>query len=827
MNGEWQNLSAQELEEELDTNTEVGMTEELARQKLGRKASGTGKMHGWLYWFLVQLASVFNGVLILTAVLLMALGNAGGGLAVIAAVLLKCAYLGWRTNRFGAYLKKLEAFSMQQVSVIRGGKAKKIPAADVVEGDLAELNAGEKICFPMKIVSDSGLVILPEDAGEAYAITEADKNRTFVLPGMRVAFGNGKGVVIENDYVPPVAEKGLKKKKTDKFLYLLSGAALLICLVLAVSGIFREGGFSDYLFAAIGLFIVICPADLISGAQLSVMEGLMKTGKNGVVSLSALETLEQADTIVLNETAVISDKMQLCGIVTEYRAFDMQASVSKENRAVLKMLQEFSALCTLAELEAGMYKGEPEELACIRAAAKHGVYKEALTEKYPYVFKLPKEDRLTVGVEIPNGVRVITKGSAEAVLGLCDEVMSQKSLKKLTDDKREALMQTFQELADAGLYVSALAFSDNDADTKGEKTNLIFLGFLCCAHVPSEQGIRFIHKCEKSGLAPVLITELDKPKACAIQNFYSENIQCVSGEEIRQKTDRDLELAVQSATLFCSVQPADKIRILKALKQAGKTVLLPVENPEDARYADKATVAIACGTAAESAKQMCAGSVSAKEGILSLIRGAVCASQNAERVYRQGLAVKSGILLFAMLAAIFVPYIAVLFSQYLWIGILLLPVTMLFISKSAAGGKMKKQTWIFGLCLGAIFGLIAFLAHFFGRYTISAAGEAEAVAIARTVTFWVLTGGVLILGLQAVTDKLFIFGGFLKNKWAAVCTLLCVGLGLCLQYIPGLQTVFGLTVMKFNKGIWLFVFMGMLILSTDLVKYIESLKRKR
>ena len=225
MKNEWQTLSAREIEELLDTNTDLGMSESLAEQK--REAEHKKKKSGAVSRFLAQLADVYSVLMIAIAVFLIASGNAAEGLIALAAVLVKGVCFSVRAAKLCDYEEKLKMQKMPRITVVREGKEWLIPVCDAVSGDVVRLNGGDEVYFPMRIVSGDGLITLPENAPADYEISDADKNPEFVLPAMRIAFGEGKGVVMENTYVPSASQKTDERKKFEKIIYLASGAVFL------------------------------------------------------------------------------------------------------------------------------------------------------------------------------------------------------------------------------------------------------------------------------------------------------------------------------------------------------------------------------------------------------------------------------------------------------------------------------------------------------------------------------------------------------------------------------------------------------------------------
>ena len=160
MKNEWQTLSAREIEELLDTNTDLGMSESLPEQT--REAEQKKKKSGAVSRFLAQLADVYSVLMIAIAVFLIASGNAAEGLIALAAVLVKGVCFSVRAAKLCDYEEKLKMQKMPRITVVREGKEWLIPVCDAVSGDVVRLNGGDEVYFPMRIVSGDGLITLPK-----------------------------------------------------------------------------------------------------------------------------------------------------------------------------------------------------------------------------------------------------------------------------------------------------------------------------------------------------------------------------------------------------------------------------------------------------------------------------------------------------------------------------------------------------------------------------------------------------------------------------------------------------------------------------------------
>ena len=125
--------------------------------------------------------------------------------------------------------------------------------------------------------------------------------------------------------------------------------------------------------------------------------------------------------------------------------------------------------------------------------------------------------------------------------------------------------------------------------------NLIFLGFAGIEDPPREEVKEAIVLCNNAGISVKMITGDHKETAIAIAKQIGLNGKAIEAEELNKLSDFELVKIVKSISIFARVKPADKLRIVKALKDNGEIVSMTGDGVNDAPAMKEAHIGIAMG----------------------------------------------------------------------------------------------------------------------------------------------------------------------------------------------------------------------------------------
>ena len=178
----WTTLSGDEVSRRLGALPEMGLTEQEAekrRCRWGENLLAEGSRLSLPLLFVNQFRDFMVLVLLGATLLAALLGEITDALTILVIVLLN-AILGliqeYRAERSLEALKKLAA---PRARVLREGRLKVVPAADVVPGDLVYLETGDRICADLRLLEAQGLTVNEAPlTGESVAILK----RSSALP---------------------------------------------------------------------------------------------------------------------------------------------------------------------------------------------------------------------------------------------------------------------------------------------------------------------------------------------------------------------------------------------------------------------------------------------------------------------------------------------------------------------------------------------------------------------------------------------------------------------------------------------------------------------
>jgi Ca2+-transporting ATPase len=169
---------------------------------------------------------------------------------------------------------------------------------------------------------------------------------------------------------------------------------------------------------------------------------------------------------------------------------------------------------------------------------------------------------------------------------------------------KDALLQQADAMAANGLRVLAFACRSwavlPTGDTVEElESNLTFVGLVGLIDPPRSEAKQAVALCRSAGITPVMITG-DHPataRAIAFQLgiLADSGGRVMTGAELASLDERTFEAEVELVRVYARVDPAQKIKIVRALQDKGEIVAMTGDGVNDAPALKAADIGIAMG----------------------------------------------------------------------------------------------------------------------------------------------------------------------------------------------------------------------------------------
>jgi Mg2+-importing ATPase len=234
------------------------------------------------------------------------------------------------------------------------------------------------------------------------------------------------------------------------------------------------------------------------------------------------------------------------------------------------------------------------------AAAINGYRK---IDEIPFDFE---RRRLSVVVENGGGRLLITKGAPEGVIARCTAYETDRGSARLDEAMRARCEATYRDLCAQGSRVLAVAYAVVPLQAVYSARNereFVLAGFVTFFDPPMEGVAETLHALRRDGVVVKILTgdnELVAQHVCGQVGLDSARI--VAGDQIERMTDSALAAVAEQTTVFARVSPAQKNRIILALKSRNHVVGFLGDGINDAPSIHTADVGVSVATAVDVAK---------------------------------------------------------------------------------------------------------------------------------------------------------------------------------------------------------------------------------
>jgi Ca2+-transporting ATPase len=647
MNRPWHTFRGQSVLENLETPAEIGLNSaEIAERyrRYGPNRLPESKGRSGFEIFMEQVNSLPTYLLAAAAGVSLLTGGLVDAVVVIGVVAANAA-IGYITeSEAEKTIDSLRNLVHPKAEVLRDGKKQEIDAEEVVLGDVLLLKPGTYVAADARVIQYSRLSVdesmltgesIPVNKNNRKLLREnvplADR-KNMVFAGTQVTGGEGLAVVVATGRYTEIGQLQLLLKdtttpKTPIERQLGKIGDHLVLLFLAICGLVFLVGFMrgfavlQMLRMAISLAASAVPEGLPAAATINMALGItrMKNHRALIRNLQAVETLGAVQTICLDKTGTITqNRMTVTHLFSEGHQYAVENRQIMENGRMvdplsvpnLKRMLIVGALCNETKINgSGNGKadlaGSATETALIHLAIDAGMDIETLRRDYPSVrVNYRSENRLymtTLHTTSNNGRQFLAvKGSPPEVLDLCGHQLLGDRIVPLSEAEKLDIIIQNEAMSNDALRVLGFACADVDPLTDGDPMDgLVWIG-LCGMSDPIREGVKnLIRDFHRAGIETIMITGDQSTTAYAIARQIDlsggDRLDILDSTELQTMDDDALEALAKRVKVYSRVSPADKLKIVKALQSAGRTVAMTGDGINDGPALKAANIGIAMG----------------------------------------------------------------------------------------------------------------------------------------------------------------------------------------------------------------------------------------
>ena len=629
----------------------------------------------------------FRNPLVLTLLLASAVSAATGEVTnffIIACIVLLSVTLDfWQEMRAGQVVERLRRSVAVRASVLRDGQWQDHPVADLVPGDVVRLSAGDLVPADALLLQARDFFVnqsvltgeswpvekrvgMPVPLDDLQDATHAVFMGSSVVSGMaqvvlvRTGSGTAMGEVassLNQEPEPTSFEMGMRRFG----MLILRLTFLLVLFVLLVNGLMGRPLLESFLFA-VALAVGLTPELLPMVVSVTLSRGAMRMAQQAIVVKrpSAIQDLGSMDVLCTDKT----------GTLTEARI--------RMERHVDPLGQNSDRSLELAWLNSHFESGLRSPLD--EAILQHSSFDASVWTKIdevPFDFERRRVSVLIERTPHTGERELVVKGAPDDILRLCTHYEDGAATQALDDAAMARVRATCHALEDDGFRVLAIAWRSvplaHDHAVVNDESELVLVGFAAFLDPPKESAAGALQALQQAGVAIKVVTgDSDRVTQHVCRTLGLPVHGVLTGAEIAQLSDEALRAQVETVNLFCRVNPAQKNRVIQAIRARGHVVGYMGDGVNDAPSLHSADVGLSVDSAVDVAKA--AADMILLRPDLRILQGAVLEGRrtfgNILKYILMGTSSNFGNMFSMAGAVLFLPFLPMLPTQILLNNIL-------------------------------------------------------------------------------------------------------------------------------------------------------------
>ncbi len=485
----------------------------------------------------------------------------------------------WQTFRSQSAVSRLREQIAPTATVRRDGAWIEVPRRNIVVGDVVRLSSGDLVPADARLITSDDLYVqqaaltgesLPAEktaSEQPLPVAGSDAPHLLFL-GTSVVSGTATAVVVATgqdtafgDIVERLAarpEETEFERGTRRFgTLILKTVLFLVLFILVVNVSTGRDAFQSLLFS-VALAVGLTPEFLPMITTVTLAQGAIRMAREKVIvkHLSSIQNLGSIDILCSDKTGTLTS-----GTLSVDRSTDPFDRHSERPLFLAAVNSSF---------QSGVKS--PLDAAIL---ARHGAVTTGFskTDEIPFDFE---RRRVSVVVEQEGHFLFVTKGAPEAVVPVCSSYELDGTVRPLNESSRAPCLDSFRRMSEQGFRVLAVAYRQVGQPagfTRTDERELTLAGFLAFAD-PLIAGVsESIERLRRDGVRIKILTgdnELVTQHIC--KQVGIDEGQIVLGEDLERLDEPALARVAERVSVFARVSPAQKYRIIRALRSHGHVV---------------------------------------------------------------------------------------------------------------------------------------------------------------------------------------------------------------------------------------------------------------
>ena len=750
----------------------------------------------------------------------------------------------------------------QTATVIRDGKVTTVESEQLVVGDILVLESGDAISADARLIESSQLrveesVLTGESEAvekDAAFVAKEDESLgdqlNMVFKGCTVVAGRGKAIVTaigmatEMGKIADLLNENTMQKtplqvRLNQLGKRISMIALAAAALVFVIGELQGEPLLEMFMTSISLAVAAVPETLTVIVTLTLAYGVQKMARKHAIirQLPAVETLGTANVICSDKTGTLTqNEMRVRRVWSkDDEVTNIEDSMTNSAMEILKM----AALCTDVTVEQEdddlVIKGDPTEVAIVRAVEENYHTKAELEEKYPRVNELPFDSErkmMTTVHQMGEKYISITKGAFDVLAPRFSSGDVEQAA--IVNDR-------FGKRALRVIAVGYATYDEEPQDISSEalEKDLHLIGLIGMIDPPRPESKGAIKRAKKAGIKTVMITGDHVVTASAIAKelgILNDPSEALSGSELHQLSDEELDARVKSLSVYARVTPEDKIRIVKSWQRTGAVVAMTGDGVNDAPALKASNVGCAMGITGTDVAKSAADIILTDDNFATIV-DAVSQGRSVYQNIRKAI----NFLLSCNISEIFIVLIAMLLG---W-GAPVTAVQLLFVNVVADGlpgfalGRepaehgimdqppIPKNEGIFARGLlqkiainAGVFTIVTLFGYYLGSYVDTISPWVDASQhVGQTVAFLILAYSSILHVFNVRSSQSIFKVNLATNKALVEMALLALAITTAVALLPFTQELFGLVHISLNHWFLVGILSIVPIAVNELIKF--------